>query len=103
MRRKTSFPRRFFPFQKIFTQLFPASGEQNVSLKAQGTITIYNAYSSSPQSLVATTRFVTPAGEDIPLREFGRRAGRGGDERADRAIVHYALRSWPTRPVPTIT
>lgn len=60
-------PAQVFSVPKNFTKLFPASGEQNVSLKAQGTITIYNAYSSSPQSLVATTRFVTPAGKIFRL------------------------------------
>jgi len=60
-------PAQIFSVPKNLTQLFPASGHQNVSLKAQGTITIYNAYSSSPQSLVATTRFVTPAGKVFRL------------------------------------
>jgi|GEM_PF-252120 hypothetical protein len=53
-------PAQVFSVPKNITKSFPATGQQNVSLKAQGTITIYNAYSSSPQSLVATTRFVTP-------------------------------------------
>jgi len=60
-------PAQVFSMPKNLTQLFPASGQQNVSLKAQGTITIYNAYSSSPQSLVATTRFVTPDGKIFRL------------------------------------
>ena len=41
---------------------FPASGKRNVERKAKGVITIYNAYSSSPQYLVATTRFMAPDG-----------------------------------------
>lgn len=56
-------PAQVFTTQKNTTQTFPASGSANVSLKAQGTITIYNAYSSAPQDLVATTRFVTPDGK----------------------------------------
>ncbi len=60
-------PAQVFSVPKNLTKLFPASGRQNVSLKAQGTITIYNAYSSSPQTLVATTRFVTPAGKVFRL------------------------------------
>jgi hypothetical protein len=60
-------PAQIFSVPKNLTQLFPASGHQNVSLKAQGTVTIYNAYSSSPQTLVATTRFVTPAGKVFRL------------------------------------
>src|SRR5208337_1616852 len=60
-------PAQVFLVPKNFTESFPASGEQNVSLKAQGTITIYNAYSSSQQTLVAATRFVTPAGKIFRL------------------------------------
>jgi hypothetical protein len=60
-------PAQIFTVPKNLTQLFPASGRQNVSQKAQGTITIYNAYSSSPQTLVATTRFVTPDGKIFRL------------------------------------
>ncbi|MGC9599574.1 MAG: hypothetical protein ABSE18_04280 [Minisyncoccia bacterium] len=56
-------PAQIFSAQKNTTQLFPASGSANVSIRAQGTITIYNAYSSSKQDLVATTRFVTPDGK----------------------------------------
>lgn len=52
-----------FTSNKNVTETFKASSQQNVSLKAQGTITIYNAYSTSPQQLVATTRFLTPDGK----------------------------------------
>lgn len=48
---------------------FPASGEEEVERKAKGTITIYNAYSSAPQTLVATTRFETPDGKIFRLVE----------------------------------
>lgn len=56
-------PAQVFTTQKNVTQTFPASGNANVSLRAQGTLTIYNAYSSAAQDLVATTRFVTPDGK----------------------------------------
>jgi len=39
---------------------FPATGKQQVANKSQGTITIYNSYSSDSQVLVASTRFSTP-------------------------------------------
>lgn len=39
-----------------------ATGEAKVEKKARGTITIYNAYSTQSQKLVATTRFQTPEG-----------------------------------------
>jgi hypothetical protein len=60
-------PAQVFSVPKNITQLFAASGEQSVSVKAQGIVTIYNAYSSSPQTLVATTRFVTPDGKIFRL------------------------------------
>ncbi|MCL4498850.1 MAG: hypothetical protein M1335_01230 [Chloroflexi bacterium] len=41
---------------------FPATGTSSVSEKAAGVLTVYNAYSSAPQVLVATTRFVSPDG-----------------------------------------
>ncbi len=46
---------------------FPASGVAKVNNKANGTITIYNAYSSAPQQLVALTRFETPDGKIFKL------------------------------------
>jgi hypothetical protein len=52
-----------FTSNKNVTETFKASSESNVSLKAQGTIIIYNDYSTSPQELVATTRFLTPDGK----------------------------------------
>jgi hypothetical protein len=60
-------PAQVFTTQKNTTQSFPASGSANVSLKATGTITVWNAYSSAPQELVATTRFVTPDGKIFRL------------------------------------
>ncbi len=39
-----------------------ATGQENVSKKAQGTIIIYNNYNTQSQKLVATTRFETPEG-----------------------------------------
>ncbi|MDR3582395.1 MAG: hypothetical protein P4L67_03945 [Candidatus Pacebacteria bacterium] len=52
-----------FTSNKNVTETFKASSQSAVSLKAQGTITIYNDYSTSPQQLVATTRFLTPDGK----------------------------------------
>ncbi len=62
-----TFPAQIFTTQKNTTQSFPASGSANVSVRAQGTITIFNAYSSAKQELVATTRFVTPDGKIFRL------------------------------------
>ncbi|MCL4404351.1 baseplate J/gp47 family protein [Patescibacteria group bacterium] len=41
---------------------FPATGTSSISSKATGVLTVYNAYSSEAQVLVATTRFVSPDG-----------------------------------------
>lgn len=59
---KKIIPVEIFKNQQNLTKLFKASGEKEVSEKAKGEITIYNAYSSEPQTLVATTRFETPNG-----------------------------------------
>ena len=56
-------PAQIFTSTKNVTQSFPGSSVQQVSQKAQGTITIYNAYSAATQELVATTRFLTPDGK----------------------------------------
>ena len=60
-------PAQVFFETKNVTQLFPASASANVSVKARGTLTIYNAYSSASQDLVASTRFVTPDGKIFRL------------------------------------
>ncbi|MBI2025140.1 MAG: hypothetical protein HYT03_03590 [Candidatus Harrisonbacteria bacterium] len=46
---------------------YPATGTKNVQRKAAGKIVVYNAYDSKPQTLVATTRFVTPDGKIFRL------------------------------------
>ena len=56
-------PGELFFDSKNVTQSFPASLREQVSIKAKGTISIYNAYGTAPQALVATTRFVTPGGK----------------------------------------
>ena len=62
-------PAEQFSQVKNLVQFFPASGSANVSEKSAGKITIYNAYSSESQSLVATTRFTTPDGKIFRLDE----------------------------------
>ncbi|MFH1460834.1 MAG: hypothetical protein ABIF84_00190 [Patescibacteria group bacterium] len=49
--------------RKTKSQTFKATGEKEISEKASGNITIYNEYSSSPQTLVATTRFESSDGK----------------------------------------
>lgn len=60
---KALIPGALFTEPKNIQQVFPASGKRYVERKAKGVITIYNAFSSTPQPLVATTRFETPDGK----------------------------------------
>lgn len=46
-----------------------ASGSETATARASGTLTIFNAYSSAPQSLVASTRFVSQDGKLFRLNE----------------------------------
>lgn len=64
---KNILPGELFTQQKNLTQLFGATGNREVSQKARGKITVYNAYSSAAQVLVATTRFITPDGKIFRL------------------------------------
>ena len=53
-------PGNLFVFKADETQEFSSTGQGKDERKAKGIITIYNNYSTSPQILVATTRFETP-------------------------------------------
>lgn len=66
---RLAIPGEIFNQTRNVTQLFPASGTQNVSEKASGRINIYNAYSSEKQTLVKTTRFVTEDGRVYRLTD----------------------------------
>lgn len=46
---------------------FAASGRENVEAKAKGKLTVFNTFGSQPQSLVATTRFLSPDGKIFRL------------------------------------
>lgn len=48
---------------------FPAEKREDIKRKAEGQLTIFNAYSSEPQPLVAQTRFQTPEGKIFRLKE----------------------------------
>ena len=56
-------PGQFFQRDKTVSETFPATGKTTKEEKAEGTIKVYNAYSTSPQVLVATTRFVSADGK----------------------------------------
>ncbi|MEE8131516.1 MAG: hypothetical protein V3T98_00480, partial [Candidatus Paceibacterota bacterium] len=51
-------PAEVFYQQKNNNLLFPATGIKEVKRKATGKITVYNTYSSDPQPLITTTRFL---------------------------------------------
>jgi len=56
-------PLKKVEIEEKIARTFPATGEKQLNEKARGTITIYNEYSSEPQTLVATTRFSSPDGK----------------------------------------
>jgi hypothetical protein len=60
-------PSQIFSQKETLQLSFPASGKKYVEQKAKGKIIVYNAYSSDPQPLVATTRFITPDGKIFRL------------------------------------
>jgi hypothetical protein len=57
---KAIIPGNPFVFKAEENQEFSSTGQGKDERKAKGIITIYNNYSTSPQILVATTRFETP-------------------------------------------
>ncbi|MDP2664121.1 MAG: hypothetical protein Q8P08_01665 [bacterium] len=56
-------PGKIFEREKTTASVFTASGEISNAEEAEGTIRVYNAYSTSAQVLVATTRFVSSEGK----------------------------------------
>ncbi len=59
---KLKVPGQLFIQKNTTTLKRPATGTKYLERKSQGLLTIYNAYSSKPQGLVASTRFVTASG-----------------------------------------
>lgn len=55
--------------QKTKSREFTSTGEEEVTEKARGFISIYNEFSSIPQTLVATTRFESPDGKIFRIME----------------------------------
>ncbi len=52
-----------FQLKEEETRIFSSSGKEKEEKKAQGTIKVYNNHSSSPQTLVANTRFISSDGK----------------------------------------
>ena len=55
-------PGQLFNIEKTITQTFVTTGEKEVAQKSRGKITVFNEYGTTPQPLIATTRFQTPEG-----------------------------------------
>lgn len=56
-------PGKIFEEEKNISESFPSSGKTLKEVKAEGIIRVYNAYSTSPQVLIANTRFVSADGK----------------------------------------
>ncbi|MCP6720340.1 MAG: hypothetical protein KJI72_03440 [Patescibacteria group bacterium] len=53
-------PGELLTARRNLSMRFPASGKEKIERKTKGVLTVYNAYSSEPQVLIATTRFLSP-------------------------------------------
>jgi len=60
-------PAQLVKLEERGSQEFAATGQRQLNDKAKGTITVFNAYSSSPQTLVETTRFISKDGKVFRL------------------------------------
>lgn len=55
-------PGQLFSTQKKIEETFQATGERDVVQKARGRVVVYNEYGTTPQVLIATTRFESEGG-----------------------------------------
>lgn len=62
-------PLQEIAIEQMIGRKFETTGEKELNEKASGIITIYNEYNSSPQILVATTRFRSPDGKIFRIPE----------------------------------
>lgn len=56
-------PAQYMKLTRQVDQTFQTTGIKDVSVKSSGKIKIYNAYSSSAQTLIVNTRFLSPDGK----------------------------------------
>lgn len=66
---KNSIPGQLIQIEKTLEREFVSTGRQQIIEKAKGTVAISNAYSSSPQTLVATTRFQSSDGKIFRIQK----------------------------------
>lgn len=62
-------PAMSITLDRTITQEYAATGKKYIEAKAKGRVTIFNAFSSSPQTLAPNTRFQDPSGKIYRLRE----------------------------------
>lgn len=60
---KIEVPGELFTAVRNLELTFPVTGKEFVEAKARGKLVVYNAYSKESQTLVATTRFLSPDGK----------------------------------------
>lgn len=60
-------PGELLTAKKNLEMSFPAAGRTKFESKAKGTLIVYNAHSSAPQTLVQNTRFLSPDGKIFRL------------------------------------
>ena len=65
----SSVPAQIFQLETEDSKKFPTTGEKDIEERAKGTIIVYNQYSSSDQTLVKTTRFLSEGGKLFRLIE----------------------------------
>lgn len=73
--RDGAIPAERLDFSRTAKEQFVATGKETLREKARGRVKIYNSFSSSPQTLVATTRFLTDSGLLFRLPEAVRIPG----------------------------
>lgn len=56
-------PAEYLKFSRQVSEIFPATGQKDVKEFSQGKVKIFNSYSSTPQILVANTRFMSSDGK----------------------------------------
>lgn len=59
---KMEIPGQLFSVEKKIEETFPATGEKDVVQKAKGKLVVTNEYGTTPQVLIATTRFESSGG-----------------------------------------
>jgi len=68
-RSDSAIPGKIYTVEKVISKEFFASGTALKESKAEGTVRIYNSYSTSSQSLVANTRLISTEGKLFRMKK----------------------------------